>query len=74
MRLEKEQNERERDRKSEVEQSKANDTSYGSLQVPSRVKKLQSTNNVLDQSHSNVGTTHFFRDESRVDGSAESKE
>ena len=50
------------------------ENSDSSLHAPVRCKKMQSTSGLLDQTHSNLVSTHYFRDESRVDGSAESKE
>ena len=66
MRLEKQQADR--------ENSNVRENSDGTFPAPPRCKKMQSTSTLLDPTHSHLLSNNYYRDESKVDGSLESKD
>ena len=48
--------------------------SDGTFPAPPKFKKMQSTSTLLDPTHTHHLSNNFFRDESKVDGSLESKD
>ena len=70
MRLEKQQADGSQNNNSNVRDN----ASDGTFPAAPKFKKMQSTSTLLDPTHTNILSNNFFRDESKVDGSLESKD